>query len=130
MKTLYTTFFFTLALLVSISGFSTETPKNTTAVSIQDLKVTFNTERNMNTIGWETANFAEVNYFIVEKTVNGSDYTIIGYVFAGQVSNYRFNTADMNTAGFRVKAVSNADVVFCSSSIKMNNFSDSNIAKN
>lgn len=121
MKTIYS-IFITLSLLVSVSTFAKGTPKTTndpTTVSINNIKVSFDATRGANILAWETLNFNQVNYFIVEKTVNGTDYTVAGYVFAGEVSNYRFKTNDVTPVEYRIKAVSQTDAVITMSSFKI-----------
>ena len=123
MKTAYSICLLTIILGTSFNAFARVSTEpaivgNTNAVAIHHLAVNHDGKTGMNVLVWETANSNEVNYFMIEKTVNGIDYTTIGYVFAGEISKYRFKTADLNSVEYRVKAVSRTEAVCCSSSVK------------
>lgn len=118
MKTIYS-IFITLSLLVSVSAFATSNNETPATVSINNIKINFDATRGANMLTWETPNFSDVNYFLVEKTVNGTDYTVAGYVFAGEVSSYHFKTDNSTAVEYKITAVSKTDAVLSTSSLKI-----------
>ena len=122
MKIIYTTII-AFSLLVSLSSQAKNIDDKPSSVSIQELSVKFDADKNVNILFWETLNSSEIKYFIVESTSNGSDFKVIGYVFTGEINNYRFKASNDNSMQYRIQAVLNNDKVACTASVKIQTIS-------
>lgn len=94
----------------SVSGEISDTDNNQlTTLPVELIEFTVVKKDNLVSISWKTASEINNDYFTIERSSNGMDYTSIGNVtgagFSNQILNYNFYDQDPlnNTAYYRLK---------------------------